>query len=240
MTEVVREIRRLTFDDKDEMDEVIASQTGWYGVSPWKLRESADGSSSIGYASNWSRESEFITNVSGTDHFGMFENGQLNYIHITRYFNHNIFDGRRVIPNIGPFSTMTTIARRNKNVPIRFCTNGKSNFNILQLVNYGIINGSEAFGCNMFLFAHAGDPRPNNQVDVGDGKLWYYAPHRGGYDDNGEYVNWRGSTHYHGLIGEEILPGERSNYSWIRNNAVASTHSHRLIVYMYFRHNFES
>lgn len=234
MTEVVREIRKLTFDDRTQMDEVIETQRGWWS-SKWAMKEPRDPSLSyIGFASNWHSVNAFDITDIGSDFFGMFENGELNYIKMNRYYNHSRFD-RRMPDNVSPFSTSITISRKNKNVPRRLAADGKTNLNIIELQNYAIINGSEAVGCNVIMVANAGDPRPNESADIGNGKIWHFNSRY-----SGEEIQSRRSTHYHCVCLEEVLPEESSMYSWFRNCSLFSTHTHKTKIFMFVRHNFES
>jgi len=233
MTEVVREIRKLTFADQAEMNEVIATQQGWWS-SQWQTGNSSV--SNISYTNNWDHENCFDVNLRGVEHFGMFENGQLNYIKVNRYFNHNVFEKRQPI-YIAPFSTSTTISRRQKNVATRIDSSGNANpfLNIIELQNYAMINGSEAVGCNVIVIANPGDPRPNESVDVGNGKIWKLDSEFGDTE-----IQSRRSTHYRRICIEEVFPEEKSEHAWIRSAALGSIHTHKVNIFMYLRHNFES
>ena len=75
MAEVVREIRKLTIADQAEMNAVIESQQGWWS-SQWKTGNSTI--NDISYTNNWDHEDCFDVNKRGLEHFGMFEDGELN------------------------------------------------------------------------------------------------------------------------------------------------------------------
>ena len=230
MAEVIREIRRLTFDDKTEMDKILDSQLDWFGMK--------ESSNFIRYKSHWVLSRFFDPHISGYEHFGMFENGQLNYIRSNRYFrchprqlNRQREDPKYVIP----FSTSTTISRKTKNVPSRIGNDGKTNLNLIELQNYAMINGSERFGCNVIVTFNPGHPELNKSVDVGEGKIWHFDSH---YND--EEIQSRRYTHYHCVLLEEILPEEQSKHEWIREIVLKSTRAHKVNIFMFIRHNFES
>ena len=233
MTEVIREIRRLTFDDKAEIDEIHDSRIdGLFG---------GDGEGRSNFFKlkrHWSLPQFFNPHNTGFEHFGMFENSQLNYIRCNRYFRchprHLIYRERNPKPII-PFSSSFTLSRKTKNVPSRIGNDGKTNLNLIELQNYAMINGSERFGCNVIVTFNPGHPELNKSIDVGEGKIWHFDSH---YND--EEIQSRRYTHYHCMLLEEILPEEQSKHEWIRDIVIRSTRAHKMNIFMFVRHNFES